>query len=240
MQGEKPRCRRTDNDKPMVTLLLILMMACNLWVLLYLTWERKEARKADGKDGIEPAREPLPDVIGKSRFRMPEMKPQAATPTPNAATEMQSEAVDEKDVTFDDEMETAGSHAAETKPSRQVPDEDLDEVSRDNRVHDTDGELEEEPPQAGGSTFDEIDRAARAVKDPKAGKADILQAGKVFHELEGTEFYDMFRRNNARYEARVSEMVETYLTSIQPAEKKTRMKAAVRKEYENFNIRDYV
>ena len=224
----------------MVTLLLILMMACNLWVLLYLTWERKESRKADGKDGIEPAREPLPDVIGKSRFRMPEMKPQAATPTPNAATEMQSEAVDEKDVTFDDEMETAGSHAAETKPSRQVPDEDLDEVFRDNRVHATDGELEEEPPQAGGSTFDEIDRAARAVKNPKAGKADILQAGKVFHELEGTEFYDMFRRNNARYEARVSEMVETYLTSIQPAEKKTKMKAAVRKEYENFNIRDYV
>ena len=223
-----------------MTLLLILMMACNLWVLLYLTWERKESRKADGKDGIEPAREPLPDVIGKSRFRMPEMKPQAATPTPNAATEMQSEAVDEKDVTFDDEMETAGSHTAETKPSRQVPDEDLDEVFRDNRVHDTDGEFDGEPPEASGSTFDEIDRVARAVKDPKARKADILQAGKVFHELEGTEFYDMFRRNNARYEARVSEMVETYLTSIQPAEKKTRMKAAVRKEYENFNIRDYV
>lgn len=171
----------------MVTLLLILMVACNLWVLLYLTWERKESRKADGKDGIEPAREPLPDVIGKSKFRMPETKPQATTPTPNAATEMQSEAVDEKDV-----------------------------------------------------TFDEIDRAARAVKDPKARESDVLQAGKVFHELEGTEFYDMFRRNNARYEARVSEMVETYLASIRPAEKKTRMKAAVRKEYENFNIRDYV
>lgn len=220
-----------------MTLLLILMMACNLWVLLYLTWERKESRKADG---IEPAREPLPDVIGKSRFRMPEMKPQAATPTPNAATEMQSEAVDEKDVTFDDEMETAGSHTAETKPSRQVPDEDLDEVFRDNRVHDTDGEFDGEPPEASGSTFDEIDRAARAVKDPKARESDVLQAGKVFHELEGTEFYNMFRRNNARYEARVSEMVETYLASIQPAEKKTRMKAAVRKEYENFNIRDYV
>ncbi len=141
---------------------------------------------------------------------------------------MQSEAVDEKDVTFDDEMETAGSHTAETKPSRQVPDEDLDEVFRDNRVHDTDGEFDGEPPKASGSTFDEIDRAARAVKDPKARESDVLQAGKVFHELEGTEFYNMFRRNNARYEARVSEMVETYLASIQPAEKKTRMKAAVR------------
>ena len=224
----------------MMTLLLILMMACNLWVLFYLTWERKESRKADGKDGIEPAREPLPDVIGKSRFRMPETKPQAATPMPNAATEMQSEAVDEKDVTFDDEMETAGGHTLETKPSRQVPDEDLDEVFRDNRVHDTDGEFDEELPQAGGSTFDEIDRAARAVKNPKARESEVLQAGKVFHELEGTEFYDMFRRNNARYEARVSEMVETYLASTQPTEKKPKTKAAVRKEYEDFNIRDYV
>lgn len=225
----------------MVTLLLILMMVCNLWILFYLTWEHKEARKADNrKDAWNAHQRPPDDMMGKSRFSMPETKPQATAPMPNAATEKQSEAVDEKDVTFADEMETAGSHTAETKPSRQVPDEDLDEVFRDNRVHDTDGEFDGEPPEASGSTFDEIDRAARAVKDPKAGKADILQAGKVFHELEGTEFYDMFRRNNARYEARVSEMVETYLASIQHAEKKTRMKAAVRKEYENFNIRDYV
>ena len=185
----------------MMTLLLILMMACNLWILFYLTWERKEARKADNREDAGNAHQRPPDeIMGKSRFRMPETKPQTATPTPNAATEMQSEAVDEKDVTFADEMETAGSHSAETKPSRQVPDEELDEVFRDNRVHDTDGEFDGEQPQAGGNTFDEIDRAARAVKDRKQGKADILQAGKVFHELEGTEFYDMFRRNNARYE----------------------------------------
>ena len=167
MQGEKPRCRRTDNDKPMVTFLLILMMACNLWILFYLTWERKEARKADNREDAGNAHQRPPDeIMGKSRFRMPETKPQTTTPTPNAATEMQSEAVDEKDVTFDDEMETAGNHSAETKPSRQVPDEELDEVFRDNRVHDTDGEFDGEQPQAGGNTFDEIDRAARAVKDP--------------------------------------------------------------------------
>lgn len=170
----------------MVTLLLILMMACNLWVLLYLTWERKEARKADNREDAGNAHQRPPDeIMGKSRFRMPETKPQTTTPTPNAATEMQSEAVDEKDVTFADEMETAGSHTAETKPSRQVPDEDLDEVFRDNRVHDTDGEFDGEPPEASGSTFDEIDRAARAVKDPKARKADILQAARYSTSWKG-------------------------------------------------------
>ena len=143
-------------------------------------------------------------MMGKSRFRMPEMKPQATTPMPNAATEKQSEAVDEKDVTFADEMETAGSHTAETKPSRQVPDEDLDEVFRDNRVHDTDGEFDGEPPEASGSTFDEIDRAARAVKDPKARESDVLQAGRYSTSWKGRSVYDMFRRNDARYEARVS------------------------------------
>ena len=166
-----------------MTLLLILMMVCNLWILFYLTWEHKEARKADNrKDAWNAHQRPPDDMMGKSRFSMPETKPQATAPMPNAATEKQSEAVDEKDVTFADEMETAGSHTAETKPSRQVPDEDLDEVFRDNRVHDTDGEFDGEPPEASGSTFDEIDRAARAVKDPKircpAGGQGIPRAGR--------------------------------------------------------------
>ena len=74
----------------------------------------------------------------------------------------------------------------------------------------------------------------------KSTVPDVLQAGKVFHELEGTEFYNMFRRNNARYETRVAEMVDAYLASIRTPPKKTRTKAAARKDYEDFNIRDYV
>ena len=127
--------------------------------------------------------------------------------------------------------------------------------TEDNRTYAPDEDFDEEPPQAGGSSFDEIDRAARTVKDAKAKEPEILQAGKVFHELEGTEFYNMFRRNNARYEARVSGMfrrnnaryearvsgmVDAYLASIRPVQKRPRMKAAAQKEYENFNIRDYV
>lgn len=227
----------------MVTLLIILMMACNLWVLFYLTCERKEERTGDfsGKAGKEEQpQKPLADIMGKSLFRMPERTPQATTTAPNAATTVRSEAVDEKDVTFADELKDTGNHAAEKDVSRQVPDEDLDKVFEDNRTYAPDEDFDEEPPQAGGSSFDEIDRAARTVKDAKAKEPEILQAGKVFHELEGTEFYHMFRRNNARYEARVSGMVDAYLASIRPVQKRPRMKAAAQKEYENFNIRDYV
>lgn len=227
----------------MVTLLIILMMACNLWVLFYLTCERKEERTGDfsGKAGKEEQpQKPLADIMGKSLFRMPERTPQATTTAPNAATTVRSEAVDEKDVTFADELKDTGNHAAEKDVSRQVPDEDLDKVFEDNRTYAPDEDFDEEPPQAGGSSFDEIDRAARTVKDAKAKEPEILQVGKVFHELEGTEFYNMFRRNNARYEARVSGMVDAYLASIRPVQKRPRMKAAAQKEYENFNIRDYV
>lgn len=226
----------------MVTFLIILMMACNLWVLFYLTWEHKESRKADGMDGIEPAQqEPLPDVMGKSKFRISDwIRTEKDTTVPEAATSVKVEAVEEKDVTFADELKDTGNHATEKDASRQVPDEDLDKVFEDNRTYAPDEYFDEEPPQAGGSSFDEIDRAARTVKDTGAKEADVLQAGKVFHELEGTEFYKMFRRNNARYEARVSEMVDAYLASIRPVQKKTRMKSAAKKEYEDFNIRDYV
>lgn len=227
----------------MVTLLIILMMACNLWILFYLTCERKEERTGDfsGKAGKEEQQQkPLADIMGKSLFRMPERTPQATTTAPNAATTVRSEAVDEKDVTFADELKDTGNHATEKDVSRQVPDEDLDKVFEDNRTYAPDEDFDEEPPQAGGSSFDEIDRAARTVKDAKAKEPEILQAGKVFHELEGTEFYHMFRRNNARYEVRVSGMVDAYLTSIRPVQKRPRMKAAAQKEYENFNIRDYV
>lgn len=227
----------------MVTLLIILMMACNLWILFYLTCERKEERTGDfsGKaEKEEQQQKPLADIMGKSLFRMPERTPQATTTAPNAATTVRSEAVDEKDVTFADELKDTGNHATEKDVSRQVPDEDLDKVFEDNRTYAPDEDFDEEPPQAGGSSFDEIDRAARTVKDAKAKEPEILQAGKVFHELEGTEFYHMFRRNNARYEARVSGMVDAYLTSIRPVQKRPRMKAAAQKEYENFNIRDYV
>ena len=63
----------------MVTLLIILMMACNLWVLFYLTCERKEERTGDfsGKAGKEEQQQkPLADIMGKSLFRMPERTPQ--------------------------------------------------------------------------------------------------------------------------------------------------------------------
>ena len=162
----------------MVTFLIILMMACNLWVLFYLTWEHKERSKTADGTGSGQRQSTSDDIMGKSRFRMPERTPQATISAPNAATIVKSEAVDEKDVTFADELKGANRPVAEKDASRQVPDEDLDKVFEDNRAYDPDEDFDEEPPQAGGSTFDEIDRAAKTVKDTRAKATDVLQKAR--------------------------------------------------------------
>ena len=111
----------------MAELLIVLMMAFNLWMVIYLTWERREDNKAEDGKGKDCEMKGMPDdIVGKSRFRMAERKPQAATMKPNAATDAQSEDVDEKDVTFADET-------PERHP-RQVPDGELDEVFADSRI----------------------------------------------------------------------------------------------------------
>ena len=120
----------------MATLLIVLLMAFNMWMVIYLTWERRTGdttREKNGKDGGN--RTAASEIVGRSRFRMPETKPQTATPAPNAATEIRSEEVDEKDVTFADEAQEDGADAHR----RRIPDEELDEVFTDRRVSDIAG-----------------------------------------------------------------------------------------------------
>lgn len=75
----------------MAELLIVLMMAFNLWMVIYLTWERREDNKAEDGKGKDCEMKGMPDdIVGKSRFRMAERKPQAATMKPNAATDAQS------------------------------------------------------------------------------------------------------------------------------------------------------
>lgn len=230
----------------MVTLLIVLMMMCNLWVLFYLTWEHRETRKADRHDSVGQARqEPLPDIMGKSKFRMPERtRTEKDTTVPEAATSVKAEAVDEKDVTFADE--TRRHHP------RQVPDEELDEVFADKRVsdigaeYDEDGDDDGEPHEAGGMTFEDIDLAMRTVKKPKATKEERRHAGMVFCDMKGNELFAMIEKSSEATRRKLDELMDFYLDSVsailaKPAPVVMPKKApAVPDNFEDFNIRDYV
>lgn len=237
----------------MVTLLLVMMMMCNLWVLFYLTWEHRETRKADSREDTGNAHQrPPDDIMGRSKFRMPE-KTEAEKDilVPEAATSAKAEAVDEKDVTFADEMETADKRMPETETSHQVTDEELDDVFTDSRVsdiaeYDGDENYDEKPHMAGGFTFEDIDLAVRTVKKSKATGEERRHAGKVFCDMKGNELFAMIEQSSEATRKKLDELMDFYLDSV-TAVQTTSVRATTRKEvpavpdnFEDFNIRDYV
>lgn len=237
----------------MVTLLLVMMMMCNLWVLFYLTWEHRETRKANSREDTENAHQrPPEDIMGRSKFRMPE-KTEAEKDilVPEAATSAKAEAVDEKDVTFADEMETADKRMPETETSHQVTDEELDDVFTDSRVsgiaeYDGDENYDEKPHMAGGFTFEDIDLAVRTVKKSKATGEERRHAGKVFCDMKGNELFAMIEQSSEATRKKLDELMDFYLDSV-TAVQAAPVRATVRKEvpavpdnFEDFNIRDYV
>ena len=237
----------------MAELLIVLMMAFNLWMVIYLTWERREESvpKAD-KEKDAGILEMPGDIMGKSLFRMPERKLQTAASVPNATLRAPGEEVDEKDVAFDDETASPNGRLSGAKVSRQVPDEELDDVFADKRVsdigaeYDEDGDYNGEPHEAGGLTFEDIDLAMRTVKKPKATREERRHAGMVFCDMKGNELFAMIEKSSEATRRKLDELMDYYLDSVSAAQAKpapavmSQKAPAVPDNFEDFNIRDYV
>ena len=237
----------------MAELLIVLMMAFNLWMVIYLTWERREESvPKEGKEKDVGIPERSGDIMGKSLFRMPERKPQAAASVPDATRQVSGEEVDEKDVAFDDETASLNSRLSGARPSRQIPDEELDDVFADKRVsdigaeYDEDGDYDGDPHEAGGLTFEDIDLAMRTAKKPKATQEERRHAGMVFCDMKGNELFAMIEKSSEATRKKLDELMDFYLDSVSALQAKpapTVMPPKVPKvpdSFENFNIRDYV
>ena len=230
----------------MVTFLIVLMMMCNLWILFYLTWEQQERQKAGSQENTDRKRqEPPPDVVGRSKFKISDwIGTEKDTTVPEAATSVEAEAVEEKDVTFADET-------PERHP-RQVPDGELDEVFADSRVsdmaeYDEDEEYDGEPYEAGGLTFEDIDLAMRTVKKPAATMEERRHAGMVFCDMKGNELFAMIEKSSEATRRKLNELMDFYMDSVSAAIRKEPTPTAVRTtvpnvpdNIEDFNIRDFV
>lgn len=242
----------------MVTLLSVMMMALNMWVAIYLIWEDREYRRAGAKRKQDEIRQELPDIMGKSKFRMPDRKKtDEDTSVPEAATYQKAEAVDEKDVTFADEMPDAKS-----QKSMRVSDEELDDVFADNRVstagvtYPEDEGLDDEPEQADGTTFEDIDKAVHTVKKERPTEKELDHAGKVFNEMEGNEMFHKLTASPEMY-AKIREVVDRHFDKAvkkagcaddgRPSSEKKESISNISSDmppipdsFEDFDIRDYV
>ena len=236
----------------MTDILLTVSVGCNLWFLFLLLYDRiMETRlvrflrsiaglwRSLGGTAAKPetVRETppadTPDIIGKSRFRMAPTRTTAAIPTQEAATSEKGIELSEEEATFDD-----GNTETVSRPA-QVPEEKLDETFTSIPPSELEfGEDEPEDgtpdtPRATGSSFDEIDDAVRAAKNPEATQAEREKAAKVFTDMEGTELYEKMMEGSSEIGIRIKGLIEIRL-------KKSEKEFVVPDNIEEFDIRNYV
>ena len=233
-------------------ILLTVSVGCNLWFLFLLLYDRIMETKLvrffrnlaglwQALDGTVENQEAVkeapsadtPDIIGKSRFKMPSTRTTAATPVPQTATSEKGMELSEEDATFDD-----GNAETASRPA-QVPEEKLDETftsippSELEFGKDEPEEDDSDLPRASGSSFDEIDKAVKTAKNPEATKKECEQAAKVFTEMEGTELYDKLMAGSTELSIRIKGLIEIRL-------QKPKKEFVVPDNIEDFDIRDYV
>ena len=236
----------------MTMILLAVSVGCNLWFLFLLLYDRimdtKIARFFKGivkvwrsleetEKGRQTAHTKLPasdnDIMGKSRFKMASTRTNAAIPVQEAAISEKGIELSEEEATFDD-----GNTETVSRPA-QVPEEKLDETF--TSIPPSELEFGEDEPEDGtpdtprvtGSSFDEIDDAVRAAKNPEATTAERERAAKVFSDMEGTELYEKLMSGSTELSIRIKGLIEVRL-------KKPKKEFTVPDNIDEFNIRDYV
>ena len=249
-------------------IILTVSLLCNVWFILLLLQEQiKETKLVRFLCGISelwksmagnppsPQKEEtgiskeIPDVIGKSKFKMHPPGPTAATPVPKDSTSEKGDAISENDTTFDVGNQEKGNQSAQVAfkaSSSSVPTEKLDETFS-SLTPDELGYSEEEPeeeykPHASGCSFDEIADAVQTIKKDEPTQQELTKAGEVMTELDGTELFEKITSimTDEVLAERLASAITAYVDSIGNAVKQARKPFVIPDKLEDFNIRDYV
>ena len=249
-------------------IILTVSLLCNVWFILLLLQEQiKETKlvrflcgiselwKSMAGNPASPQKEEtgiskeMPDVIGKSKFKMQPPKSTAATPVPKDSTSEKGDAISENDTTFDVGNQRKGNQSAQVAfkaSSSSVPTEKLDETFS-SLTPDELGYSEEEPeeeykPHASGCSFDEIADAVQTIKKDEPTQQELTKAGEVMTELDGTELFEKITSimTDEVLAERLASAITAYVDSIGNAVKQARKPFVIPDKLEDFNIRDYV
>ena len=197
---------------------LIVSVACNVWFLFLLFYDRIMDTKLirffrhiaglwrsldstvaeQGKDKEIPHAD-TSDIIGKSRFKMASTRTTAAIPTQEAATS-------EKGI----------------------------ELSEDE---------EPDKKQASGNSFEDIDRAVRTIKKDSPSDEEMRHAGKVMTELDGTELYTRIteRLTDEAMSERLAKAMAVFVDTVNMTVTQQKEKVFVIPDnIEEFDFRNYV
>ena len=240
-------------------IILTVSLLCNVWFILLLLQEQIKETKLvrflcgiselwKSMAGTPPSlqteetenRKEIPDIVGKSKFKISAAKTTFATPVPKDSTSEKGDAVLENDTTFDVGNQEKGNRSA------QVPTEKLDETFS-SLTPDELGYSEEEPeeeykPHASGCSFDEIADAVQTIKKDEPTQQELTKAGEVMTELDGTELFEKITSimTDEVLAERLASAITAYVDSIGNAVKQARKPFVIPDKLEDFNIRDYV
>ena len=246
----------------MTKVFLIVSVACNVWFLSLLLYDRIMEAKLirffrhiaglwrsldctaaeQGKDKDMPHAD-TSDIIGKSRFKMASTRTTAAIPAQEAATSEKGIELSEEEATFDDGNRKAATH------STQVPEDKLEETFTSMTPEEMEygeDELEYEEPdkkQASGSSFEDIDMAVRTIRKDSPSGEEMRHAGKIMTELDGTELYTRIteRLTDEAMSDRLAKAMAVFVDTVNMTVTRQKEKVFVIPDnIEDFDIRDYV
>ena len=240
----------------METLLVCLLAGYGVWLAAYLWWERRQSKRSASRMDVPTSERAgdAPDIVGKSSFKMRTATPIAAIPTPQAATGGKTESATEKAATFAPETEN--------RASARIPDDKLDEAFEHLEIPDIpleyededDGYIDEDVPlgagrrgYASGASFEELDAAVKTACAPSADDAERRQAGRLFGQMQGTEFFDRLVSGSADIAERITGLMDCYFSPPLPTAGNTEAVAAAPPVATDapdglagFDIRDFV
>ena len=223
----------------MTKVFLIVSVACNVWFLSLLLYDRIMETKLirffrhiaglwrsldstvaeQGKDKETPPTD-TSDIIGKSRIEL-----------------------SEEEATFDD-----GNTETASRP-RQIPEDKLDEtfmsISPSELEYGEDDPEDEEPDkkQASGSSFEDIDIAVRAIRKDSPSDEEMRHAGKVMTELDGTELFTRIteRLTDEAMSERLAKAMSVFVDTVNMTVTRQKEKVFVIPDnIEEFDFRNYV
>ncbi|GHU83199.1 hypothetical protein FACS189415_5050 [Bacteroidia bacterium] len=228
-------------------LLALLIMLAALFLLYRIAYP-KQADTKKGNDTAPPEKPKVAnDVMGKSRFVLPDRSKPLQTP----ATLSETETTSEKPVIF----------AAETeeKPSGIIPSEELDEVFADepnpeilsipldDDDEEIDYEAEEEEAELGrtlgheavmaeGIDYDKLQTAVKAVMEQPEDVSE--ETGRTIVELENTDMFEMLVSGDEGKMNWIKAVVERNIQKVMPETEDETSDANF--DYGDFDVADYV
>lgn len=180
-------------------------MAClNLWNI-FKDWFDRKYQSRKGQDASEnqpsPAKKPVPDIIGKSKFKLnPDNYPPKKQEVPSKEEKpVQEEDSLRKEIAGLKELVLQQSKMIEeNKPFLSIPMEkeapaDTESVNLEEEVVTVMTEKERSPFST-GTGIDEFELVVRTLKGKPITKDEEAQVGQIIPKIEGTDIYHQFTR----------------------------------------------